>query len=812
MDFLNLPSVNRPMVAHTALGPQLGFLSLKGREGISELFEFDVELVSGTFMLDVRSMLGTELTTEIETSVGMPRYLSGKVTDFELIGREMPNSNYYLYKAKVRPALWELTQNKDSRIFQNQTIDEILKKVLEPYGFPVDFQLKESYRDWEYSVQYQESDFDFISRLMEHEGMYYYFTHDEGQHVMVITDSVDAHAPFPAYDQFTFFDEQGNLASDSENVSIWGHKASMTPSKYSVVDYDFRKPNVKLDSLKKEILKGDAPKSQIYEWQGGYQELDDAEQYAHLRLQELKAQQEMISAETTVRGAAPGCIFNLRNHPRFNENGEYLLVSAEYDMGVAGYSTGTNRKDHFNIKMHAIPSNVQFRAPRKTPEPKTLGPQTAKVVGPAGEEIYTDQYGRIKVQFHWDREGKNDENSSCWIRVSSPWAGSGFGGLHVPRIGDEVVIDFIGGSPDRPLVTGRVYNEMNMPPVDLPTDAHINGFRTRSVFGDAATENFLLFTDKLGEELIDMRAQMDMILNVLNDLDITVGNNRTEHIKNNLKTTIENTEERTVHSTRTTTINGLETGNFTASRVQTITGTQDTEVTSDDQLIVGGNQTTKIASNRNTTVQGEQSNTVEDAVTHTFNNGYTETVNAALADHTHTSGYQHTVSGGDWITNVTGETRFTSTGVMSVFSNSDINITAPASLIVLQATNVKSESSSTWWDTYKDKIIAGIFKHSEVAYSISLTGRSDSFTRISNSRTSKSTSKVGMSKSTVGSADSTVKTDTKMVNKSKTKYVKKVDKGSKKTDIYLQKLEQGNDRKWKLNGKEVGKAATIMFL
>lgn len=812
MDILNLPSTNRPIVAHTVLGPQLGFLSLKGREGLSELFEFDVELVSSTFMLNVRSMLGTELSTEIETSTGMPRYLSGRVTDFELVGREMPTSNYYLYKAKIRPALWELTQNKDSRIFQNQSIDDILKKVLEPYGFPVEFQLKENYRDWEYSVQYQESDFDFISRLMEHEGMYYYFTHDNGQHTMVITDSSDVHTPFPAYEQFTFFDEQGNLASDCESVSTWGHKASMTPSKYSVVDYDFRKPNVKLESFKKEALQGDAVESQIYEWQGGYQELDDAEQYAHLRLQELKVQQEMISAETTVRGAAPGRVFNLRNHPRFDENGEYLVVSTEYDMGVAGYSTGTNRKDNFDIKMHAIPSRVQFRAPRKTPEPKTLGPQTAKVVGPVGEEIYTDKYGRIKVQFYWDREGKSDENSSCWIRVASPWAGNGFGGLHVPRIGDEVVIDFIGGSPDRPLVTGRVYNEMNMPPVDLPADAHTNGFRTRSVYGDKGTENFLLFTDKLGAELIDMRAQMDMILNVLNDLDITVGNNRTDHIKNNLKTTIDSTEEHTVHSTRTTTINGLETGNYTASRVQTITGTQDTEVTSDDKFIVGGNQITEIAGNRATTVQGEQRNTVTDAVTNTFNNGYTETVNAALADHIHTSGYQHTVSGGNWATNVSGETEFTSTGVVNVFSESDINIMAPDSLIVLQATNVKCESSSTWVDYFKDKIIAGAFDHSEVLYKVSLTGRSDSFTRYAHSKTTKSTSKVVASKSTVGKADSTVKKETKMVTEARTKYVKKVDKGSKKTDIYLNKIEQGNDRKWKLNGKEVGKADIIMFL
>lgn len=812
MDFLNLSSVDRPIVSHTALGPQLGFLSLKGHESMSELFDFEVELVSATFMLDVRSMLNTDLSIEIETANGSPRFLSGKVTEFELIGREMPTSNYYIYKAKVRPALWFLTQKQDNRIFQNQTVEDILKKVMLPYGFEVDFQLTESYRNWEYCVQYQETDFDFISRLMEHEGMYYYFTHTNGNHTMVITDNTSSHEAYPSYGEFTFYDEQSNLATDTESVAAWGHKALMTTAKYSVVDYDFRKPNVKLDSLDNDVLQGDATESETYEWQAGYQELDDADKYARLRLQEHKTQQEKIVAETTVRGAAPGRIFNLRNHPRVEENGEYLVVRTEYDMGIAGYSSGTNRKDRFNVRMQAIPSNVQFRAPRITKEPKTLGPQTAVVVGPQGEELYTDKYGRVKVQFHWDREGQNDENSSCWIRVSSPWASSGFGGLHVPRIGDEVVVDFIGGSPDRPIVTGRVYNEMNMPPVDLPSEAHTSGYRTRSVFGDANMENFLLFTDKLGAELIDMRAQMDMILNVLNDLDITVGNNRTEHIKNNLKTTVDNTEERTVHSNRTTTINGLETGNYTASRVQTITGTQDTEVTSNDKFIVGGNQTTEITGNRETTVTAAQTNTVMQAVTNTFNNGLTQTVNAALAHHTNTAGYQHTVSGGNWTTNVTGATTFTSTDVINVTCESDINIIAPSSQIVLHAPQVVTESTSKWLEIFTHKILIGGIRNTTMGSAISETVRSDSFTVFSQSSIKKRTSKIGTLKSTVNSVNNTVNNEEKMVKKVKTKYVKKIDKGSKKTDIYLNKLEQGNDRKWKLNGKEVGTASIYMFM
>lgn len=717
MDFLNLPSTDRPIVAHTALGPQLGFLSLTGKEALSELFQFEVELAAGTFMLDVRSMLGTDLTIEIETSTGAPRFLNGKVTDFELLGRERTNSGYYLYRAIVRPAMWYLTQGQDNRIFQNQSVPDILKKVFARYGFSVEYQLNESYRDWEYCVQYQESDFNFVSRLMEHEGIYYYFTHQNGQHTLVLTDDVATHQPFPAYDTFTFYDTQGNLDSDRESVYSWRHRAGMTTAKYSVVDYDFRKPQVKLDALMSESLAGDDASLEMYEWQGGYQDLDHGDQYARIRIQELKVNQEIVTAETTVRGVAPGYVFSLRNHPRAAENREYLVINTTYNMSVAGYSSGTERKDNFQILFSAIPSSVQYRAPRITKQPKTSGPQTAKVVGPAGEELYTDKYGRIKAQFHWDREGKNDENSSCWIRVSSPWAGGGFGGLQLPRIGDEVVVDFIGGNPDRPIVLGRVYNESNMPPVNLPAEANISGFRTQSVFGDSSTENHILFIDKLGQELVDLRAQYDMIVNVLNNLDITVGNNRTEHIKNNLKTTVDNTEERTVHSTRTTTINGLETGNYTASRVQTITGTQDTEVTSDDKFVVGGNQTTEIKSNHTETITGNDTisvtaareETIDGGVTETYNTQYTQTINGpttrtikgAVTD-TITGDVTDTITGnvtstinGSLTDHVTGTSTRNYDGVITDTLGASWDVTAAGNINYTGTAGIKAESPAS---------------------------------------------------------------------------------------------------------------------
>lgn len=770
MDFLNLPSTNRPIVAHTALGPQLGFLSLKGREALSTLFEFEVELVSGTFMLDVRSMLGTELTIEIETATGSSRYLSGKVIEFALIGREQANSSYYLYKATVRPEFWYLTQNQDNRIFQNKNVPAILNKVLDSYGFQVEYQLTESYRDWEYCVQYQESDFNFVSRLMEHEGMYYYFKHDNGSHTLVITDAASTHEAFPAYDTFTYYDSQGNVASDNESVNSWQRSAGMTTAKYSVVDYDFRKPQVRLDALTSESLVGDDSTSEMYEWQGGYQELEHADQYARLRMQELKVNQELISAMTTVRGAAPGRVFTLRNHPRMSENQEYLIVAANYQMGVAGYSTGTNREDHFEVFFNAIPSSVQFRAPRITPQPKTSGPQTALVVGPAGQELYTDKYGRIKAQFHWDREGKKDENSSCWIRVSSPWAGGGFGGLQLPRIGDEVVVDFIGGNPDRPIVLGRVYNEMNMPPVELPGDANISGFRTQSVYGDSSTENHILFIDKLGQELVDLRAQFDMVVNVLNNLDITVGNNRTEHIKNHLKTTVDSTEERTVHGTRTTTINGLETGDYTASRVQTITGTQDTKVTSDDTFIVEGSQTTKISAdhtetiggNDTITVTGAREETVDAGVTEAYKTQYTQTIDGPTT-RTITGEVTDTITG-DVTDTITGTVTETVTGDVTKTITGDVTNTLTGALTdTVTSTTTRNYNGvvtdtlgSTWDVTAVGNITFNTpkFKHEGAGW-WDKHGWKKGFTVFSTTATAVNVSAVGVDSKTVLAVTST---------------------------------------------------------
>jgi len=529
---VDIPSLiqSRPIIAHTPLDDSLTFKQMTGHEGLSQLFEFEVELLANNFNLDLKQLLGKPLTLEIATT-SAPRYLSGQIVRCVMVGRESSTSRNYVYKVAVKPWLWYLTQTSDNKIFQQKTVPDIIKEVLGEYGYPYEMKLTGSYRSWEYCVQYQETDFAFISRLMEHEGLYYYFKHDKGQHTLVMTDDIGSHAPVPGYESIPYYGPDRMSTPQEEYVSMWEISAQVTPDGYATVDYDFTKPGASLDAMSKRPGGSEPGNLEMFEWQGGFQEAQHGEQYARVRLEELQSIQEQDLGLSNARGLAAGHLFTLRNHPRKAENREYLVVSVNYRMSVGGYSSGSGSEEFYEASFSALPSSVQYRAPRVTPIPRTHGPQTARVVGPAGKEIWTDKYGRIKIQFHWDRYGQKNESSSCWVRVSSPWAGGGFGGLQLPRINDEVVVDFIGGCPDRPLVLGRVYNANNMPPVELPGSATQSGFRSQSVYGDPSMCNKMIFEDALGCEMVHMRAQKNMCDEVVNNHDHTIGADYTVDVR-----------------------------------------------------------------------------------------------------------------------------------------------------------------------------------------------------------------------------------------------------------------------------------------
>ncbi|QOF78843.1 type VI secretion system Vgr family protein [Variovorax sp. 38R] len=543
--------MDRVVKAHTPLAEeQLLFRSMHGSEGLSQLFEFEVDLLSPNTSVDMKGLLGKPLGLEIQTLGGTPRYLNGQITRFTMIGREGGSSRYTVYRASVRPWLWYLTRTSDCKIFQNKSVVEILEDVLGEYGFAFEKKLSASYRQWEYCVQYQETDFAFVSRLMEHEGIYYYFKHDKNQHTLVLADDMSAHETLPGYPKIGYLASDRATDPGREVIDQWEVTEEIRPGTYVVDDFDFKKPKADLLNTRSQPRGNDHGRYEMYEWMGGYSDAGQGEHYARIRLEEAQAQAEVDTGHTNVRGMAPGYRFTMQNAPRNEDNREYLVVSVMYSLREGGYASGGMQGEysfHFGVQ----PTSFPFRARRITRVPSTQGPQTATVVGPAGEDIWIDKYGRVKVQFRWDRYGQRNEDSSCWVRVSSAWAGSNFGAVNHPRVGQEVIVDFIAGCPDRPIIIGRVYNADQMPPLELPAKATVSGFISRTIKGDGELANHFVIDDDPGCESIKIHAQKDFTLEVENNEMHTVEGNRTTHIHKN--------DDLTVDEARTTTVNnGLD--------------------------------------------------------------------------------------------------------------------------------------------------------------------------------------------------------------------------------------------------------------
>ena len=514
------------------------FWKLSGREKLADAFEFTVELLSPDARLDRKTLLGQPVTVCIPTQGMGTRYLNGKITRAGVYSQELNGTRYAVYRLSMEPDLWPMKRDRNLRIFQGQTVVQIIKTLLDEYGVTVEDRLTGSYRVWEYCVQYQESSFDFISRLMELEGIYYFFRHEADRHTLVLADSARQHQPFPGYGVIPYHATPSGGSTSAEGISVWEMEDSVTPGIYSIDDYDFRKPNAWMLQARQNPASPAPGQIDVYDWPGHFVDHDHGEHYAKIRQEVWQVEHQQISAVGTALGLAPGNTFTLLNAPFFSDNGEYLTVSAYYDFEENRYASGGDGGTKHNIAIGVIPSAVTFRAAPETPWPRTHGPQTAKVVGPKGESIWTDKYGRIKVKFHWDRLAKGDDTSSCWVRVSSAWAGQGFGGVQIPRVNDEVVIDFINGDPDRPIVTGRVYNEASMPPWALPAAATQMGFLSRSKDGTPDNANALRFEDKAGEEQVWIQAQKNMDTNIKNDETHTVGGNQTVSVNKDFTSTV----------------------------------------------------------------------------------------------------------------------------------------------------------------------------------------------------------------------------------------------------------------------------------
>jgi type VI secretion system secreted protein VgrG len=655
------PSMSRTFIAHSALGDQLQFRSMTGSERMGYLFQFQVNLLSEAEGISAKALLGTDLTVEVDLTTetsGGKRYLSGQVTAFTFAGKD---GDYFAYQATLRPWLWLASRRKDFKIFQNMTVPDIVQDVLSKYGFAIQNKLCKSYRTWEYCVQYDESDFNFVSRLLETEGAYYYFAHQMGSHQLVLADDLGSHSPLPnGPTTIPYYPEtRAAHVHDEDFVDALSGSEDIASGKYAADDYDFKKPKALLDTKQGHPAGHSQDSWEAFHWPGGYTDVGDGQNYANARMDQLGAERETVAIQGNARNIAPGYLFSLSRYPVGQYNKQYLVESASYHFtenvqrsdgaGAAGKRAGSDSPTTYRINTLAVPSSVSYRVQHHTQKPRTTGPQTAEVVGPPGEEIYTDQYGRVKVQFHWDRYGKKDQNSSCWIRVSSSWAGSNYGAIFTPRIGQEVIVDFLNGDPDYPIITGRVYNADQMPPWQLPDNKTQSGVKTRSSKGGTpgsgekatpGTTNIIRFEDQAGQEQLWFHAQKDQLTEVEHDEDKWVGQDRRKVIDRDEFNTIhrdrteivDRNEKINVHGWRTEEVDLDETITIHQNRTEVVDWNEDVTIHQNQQHTVDINRTRKVGHNEKVTIGQNRVKTVGLTETDTIGILQTETVGMANID------------------------------------------------------------------------------------------------------------------------------------------------------------------------------------
>ncbi|MCJ7627040.1 MAG: type VI secretion system tip protein VgrG, partial [Longimicrobiales bacterium] len=450
-----------------------------------------------------------------------------------------------------------------------------------------DIKCVESYSPREYCVQYRESDLEFVSRLMEEEGIFYFFQHSGEGHKLILAD--DRSAVEACKGQEIFRVEQSPDARDDEDViTELEREHQVYTAKVTITDYDFAQPSMNLESSA-----SDDDFEELYDYPGKYTKLSDGERYASLRLQEQAAAQEIVRGIGRCRAFRSGYEFDLSEHYRADLNQTYFLKSVWHSGHGGGYRSAKQEAEYTN-EFECMPASIPFRAPSRTPKPVVQGSQTAMVVGPSGEEIFTEKNGQVKVQFHWDRVGKRDEKSSCWVRVSHPWAGKGWGAVSIPRIGQEVIVDFLEGDPDRPIVTGRVYNAEVMPPFPLPDGGVVSGIKSNTHKGSGYNE--LSMDDTPGKEKFTVHAQYNKGTTVGNDSTEKVGNNRSSSVSvddslsvgSNQSVDVGANQTISVSGNRTVSVSGSETTEVSGTRSATVTGADSVATSADHSVDASG--------------------------------------------------------------------------------------------------------------------------------------------------------------------------------------------------------------------------------
>jgi type VI secretion system secreted protein VgrG len=517
----------RLLKVSSSLGQDVLLLrAFSGREEMSRLFRYQLELLSQNYAITAPDIVGQGVTFSVNHFDKEPRFFHGIVSRFTAGGRHF--RGFRTYRAEVVPWLWLLTRTANCRIFQKMAVPDIIQQVFSDLGF-TDFELslQKSYVKWEYCVQYREAAFNFVSRLMEHEGIFYYFRHQEGKHTLVLTDQKSGYTDCKE-DLVKY--SSGSLAHN--HISGWEHQYELRSGKWAQTDYNFETPSTSLLTTEDTLVPlPNISKYELFDYPGEYEIKGNGSADTRVRMEEDETPYDVITGASQCCTFTPGGKFTLEDHDCPAENGGYVVLAVQHsaiDRSYLKEAVGSEYRNTFTC----LPDSVSFRPARSTPKPVVQGTQPALVVGPKGEEIYTDKYGRIKVQFYWDRLGKKDENSSCWIRVTQPWAGKRWGASFWPRIGQEVIVGFVEGDPDRPIVVGTVYNAEQMPPYQgggpdgkHANDNKVSGIKTNSTRGGSGY-NELRFDDTAGKEQIFIHGEKDLDVRIKNDARTSIGKDR----------------------------------------------------------------------------------------------------------------------------------------------------------------------------------------------------------------------------------------------------------------------------------------------
>ena len=561
---LDLKQFNREIQFHSPLGPDVLLpVKMTTQEALGDLFCYQIELFSTSKKIKPADLLGKPVALTLDLPQQQKRYWHGLVTRFFRSGGFDSVTHY---QAEVRPWLWLLGKSSDCRIFQNKTVLEILREICTKpvYGGLCNFdlsQLGKHYPKLHYCVQYRETDLHFVSRLLEQFGIYYFFRHSAEGHCMQLVDAITCHQAQPNYSSIAFATDASRDRYGDETISMWRESGEVQTGAFELNDFDFERFQVSINGglrVKEKLVAHDQIPFEAYDYPGYYQQQDEGKQFAKAGIEAMHGQSEVILGATNARGLLPGALFDLREHPIADQNQSYLLTTQSCELKAEDYVSGNGETGlTFRCEFTAVGRQYPYRPPRRFKKPVVYGPQTAMVVGKAGEEIWTDKYGRVKVQFHWDRQGQTNEQSSCWVRVAQSWAGKRWGTMFIPRIGMEVVVEFLEGDPDQPLITGCVYNSHTMPPYDLPAHQTRSSLKTQSS-KNATGFNEMRFEDKAGQEQLFFHAQRDMdsvvkhndSQSVGNDRSINVQGNHIEHIVKNMRLEVDGNQYCSVRKDR----------------------------------------------------------------------------------------------------------------------------------------------------------------------------------------------------------------------------------------------------------------------